>query len=763
MKRAAAVIACLAVALVVVGEPLADAVGPSITLSETPASPFEYISGSTVFYAPTGSNSGAFTVTAAALASSGIDSVDFPAVFGSDSATVSTTPFSHIYSWTSSASAGGTKTVTVTDGDSDSDTVDFTVTSDTTAPTGHSVALSGGPTYSTLSVPLLLDNGTDAGSGVDSASGAVERASAALSAGTCGTFGGYTAVTLSGGADTSVSTGNCYRYRYTVADNVGNRSAASPDSADAKVAAGTPTLVVAAPTEVSGGSDQFWIAASSTIWFRPAGSGSFSLNATASDPVSGIASVAFPDVSATSGWSSSTGGVDASSPYSSPVTYAWAAGAAAPGAQQVVATSGSGLTTSRTVTISADSTPPTGQTAALSGGPWYSKLSVPVTLGAGTDAGSGVDASRGAVERASAPLTNGACGAFGAYATVTLSGGADTGVSSGNCYRYEYKLADNVGNVSTASAASADAKVDATPPTAPSLTFAGLSNTAAVGNVVYFRPGGSGGFTLTAASSDSESGIVSRTFPAIAGFTVAGSGPSRTYSFTNAPSAASGPLAVTASNGAGLTSPGTSFTLVPDSKPPVVTVRCNGKPCFRTAYRKAVTVTLRASDGAGSGPGTIRYTTNGSAPTLARGVEYARPFSVRTLAQLKVRAYDRAGNASKPVAVTVRSLADKLVFSAPARLNVASSSRVVRARVTVSAQAIVTAGMTGPGLKKPLRWHFVLSRGTSVVQLKLPSSVKPRGTYTLVWTVRSGPRQMKAVSHVRRVVKAPPTAKSKNR
>ena len=50
-----------------------------------------------------------------------------------------------------------------------------------------------------------LDDGTDAGSGIDSASGVVERDSATLSNGSCGTLSGtWTPVTLSGGADTTV-------------------------------------------------------------------------------------------------------------------------------------------------------------------------------------------------------------------------------------------------------------------------------------------------------------------------------------------------------------------------------------------------------------------------------------------------------------------------------------------------------------------------------------------------------------------------------
>ena len=89
-------------------------------------------------------------------------------------------------------------------------------------PTGQSAALVGGPSYSTLSVPLSLNNGSDSQSGVDSSSGVVERASATLAGGSCGTFGTWSTVTLSGGADTTVATDTCYRYRYSVSDNVGN-------------------------------------------------------------------------------------------------------------------------------------------------------------------------------------------------------------------------------------------------------------------------------------------------------------------------------------------------------------------------------------------------------------------------------------------------------------------------------------------------------------------------------------------------------------
>jgi hypothetical protein len=633
VKRPAVLLACLATVCLVVSVGASQATVSSVTLTVTESSATEFASGSTLYYAPTAAT-GAFTVTAAAVTSSSLTSVDFPAITGmtGGGSVAAPGPYDGVYSWASAITTTGAQTVTVNDSDPSSTDADFTVTPDT-----------------------------------------------------------------------------------------------------------APTVIDTAPTEITGAADQYWVAATDTLWFRPAGAGSFTLNATADNATgSGIAQVAFPDISAVSGWAGSTGGADQATSYASPVAYAWTAGATAPGAKQVTATNNTGLTGTDTVTISADSTAPTGQTVALSGGPWYSTASVPLTLGNGTDPGAGVDASRGIVERASAPLTNSVCGTFGAFAAVTLSGGADTSVASANCYRYQYKATDNVGNVSTASAASADAKVDTTAPTTPNLLLTGFTNTASVGNVVYYRPAGSGRFTVTAASADSESGVASYNFPSIAGFTVLGSGPSRTFSFSDAPSAAPAAVTVTATNGAGLTSPGASFTLVPDPTPPTVTVRCNGKPCLTTTYAKAVAVTLSATDGAGSGVDTIRYTTNGTDPKVDGGIEYTRAFSVRSLARLRVRAYDKAGNASNAVVLAIRSAADRLVFSAPPRLVVKSRARYLFARVASTRRAVASATMTGPNLKTPHRWRFILGSGRTIVQLRLPARLAHTGRYRIVWTVKAG-------------------------
>jgi hypothetical protein len=400
-----------------------------------------------------------------------------------------------------------------------------------------------------------------------------------------------------------------------------------------------------------------------------------------------------------------------------------------------------------TFSLTLDTTPPSGQTVALLGGPGYSTLSVPLVLGQGSDSGAGVDPASGTVLRASAPLAGGVCGTFAAFAPVVLSGSTDTSVATASCYRYEYKVADRVGNVSAASAPSADAKVDVTPPTPPTISLTGLTNAAATGSTLYYRPGQSGSFAVAAGASDAESGVASYSFPAPAGFTVVGTGASRLYTFPAGTTPPATPLAVTATNGTGLSAASAGFTLVPDGAAPTVTVRCNGQPCSSTPYAKPVAVTIAATD-AGAGIRTIRYATDGRSPASEGASDYEGTIVVRSLTHLQVQAFDRVGNASPLVRLTVRSLADRLVLAAPARLAVGSRARSLVARVRASRRALVSAALRGPKLERPRRWQFILEPGASVVRIRLPGRLVPGGRYTLVWSARAGTRSASRTTRV---------------
>lgn len=88
------------------------------------------------------------------------------------------------------------------------------------------------------------------------------------------------------------------------------------------------------------------------------------------------------------------------------------------------------------------------------------------------DGAFGIKLSSPTIKRDVAPLTalTESCGAFpGTYATtVTLVGGTDTSITSGNCYRYAYLVSDKVGNVATSVGASV-AKVDTSGPQVTSI------------------------------------------------------------------------------------------------------------------------------------------------------------------------------------------------------------------------------------------------------------------------------------------------------
>ena len=508
------------------------------------------------------------------------------------------------------------------------------------------------------------------------------------------------------------------------------------------------------PSVSVGGSSPNEVVTGSTVYYAPTGTNSGSFTVSASWKGIGNPTYDFPNVFSD----------DPSPSAMSSHGYSWTAGASDSGSKTVTitgtttSTSSTGTTTTTTATtttgtasftVTPDTAPPSGQTVTLGGGPGFSTLSVPLVLKNGTDTGVGVDSSSGVVESASASLVNGMCGTFGPYATLTLSGSADTSVTTGKCYRYEYKIADRLGNLSALSAPSGDAKVDSTPPTLPALSFSGLTNSAASGSVVYYRPGAKGSFTVVAISSDPESAVASYSFPNSTSLTVVGSGSARTFEIPASQVGPAGPFTVTATNGTGLGSPAAAFSLQPDSVAPIATIQCNGKPCRPTAYQRDVTVTLGAKDAGGSGVGAIWYTIDGTTPSAGHGAEYGGPFVLRTRAVVRTRAFDRVGNASALETVTIHSTADRLSFTAPLRLNVATAAKYLQARVNTSKRIIVTAVLTGPGLRKAQQWRFILPSGPSIVRLRLPA-LSRTGRFRLVWHLSAGSQKVTKTSYVYR-------------
>jgi PKD repeat protein len=125
--------------------------------------------------------------------------------------------------------------------------ISSTVKVDRTAPT------------STTNVPAATNgavavtfSGADAGTGVNSTNGQLKRASATLTAlnNTCGAYSAFANIGSVGPAspfsDTTVSTGHCYEYEYTVADLAGNSTTSAPKAVDVNTT--KPSLTAATDT-----------------------------------------------------------------------------------------------------------------------------------------------------------------------------------------------------------------------------------------------------------------------------------------------------------------------------------------------------------------------------------------------------------------------------------------------------------------------------------------------------------------------------------
>jgi N-acetyl-beta-hexosaminidase len=145
--------------------------------------------------------------------------------------------------------------------------------------------------------------------------------------------------------------------------------------------------------------------------------------------------------------------------------------------------------------------------------------------------------------------------------------------------------------------------------------------------------------SVSLAATDTGSGV------AAIRYTTDGSDP------TGSSTLYSGPFNVSATttvryrawDAAGNVEPTNSRLIRIDSTPPVSSIACNGAACSSGWYNAAVSVSLSATD-TGSGVDTIRYTTDGSDPTIASPV-YLTPFTVSVTTTVRFRAWDLAGNA----------------------------------------------------------------------------------------------------------------------
>ncbi len=534
---------------------------PVMTLDQATGN--TWLSGTTAFINAQAANAGSFRVTATTSdPDTGIAKVTFPGPLGlSGGGDDTTSPYQTTYSWTAATTSLGALAVTAVNNVALTSTGTFTVTWDVTAPSVSAPTVIAGY-YSTASVPVTLPSATDGGSGVATGSVIVQRDSAALSAGTCATFPStWTPVTLSGGSDTTVVSGNCYRYRQLVSDNVGNQ-ATSAVSGTARIdtsAPSAPSLSIATTGNT--------YASGSIVFINPqvGRSGTFTVTATTSEPESTITNVTFPTLTGITG-----GGADTTSPYSA--AYTWSGAVTASGSQTVTALNAATLTSSSTFTVQPDTTAPTGGAITANSGSGTSSsatIALAVTAFAETGSATASGLSTSVVTRQSATLSSGTCGTTFTGSTV-VAGATDT-VSTGSCYRWVLTGTDRVGNAATAT--SGVVMVDTTAPSAPTVTLsAATGNSFISGTRVFVKPqaGFSGGFTVTATSADSNSGLNRITFPTPAGMTGGGDDTSSPYSATYSWSgaiAASGSQTVTAVNNTGLSAGGT-FTVTPDVTAP---------------------------------------------------------------------------------------------------------------------------------------------------------------------------------------------------
>src|SRR5207237_830467 len=157
------------------------------------------------------------------------------------------------------------------------------------APTGGAITANGGSAFNTTgTVALGKTDFTDSGSGL--ASNLITRATATLTANSCGSLSGATVVTISGGNDAATLPTGCSQYTLTGTDNAGNGATATSSVVKVDTTAPALTITASGANVSTNGTN--------SISFKTGGAGSFTI--TAADADTGITSTSFP--AAPTGW-----------------------------------------------------------------------------------------------------------------------------------------------------------------------------------------------------------------------------------------------------------------------------------------------------------------------------------------------------------------------------------------------------------------------------------------------------------------------------
>lgn len=259
------------------------------------------------------------------------------------------------FSWTAGTTSRPTGSATMTDVAGNTTTIAGALVNDSTGPAGVTIDAvglggTGGRYASSLTVTTALVKGTDDQSGIAAGAARTLRASATLGSGNGladGVCSAYGAMTPFGEADPGATVLDtvptdrwCYRYAYAVTDRVGNVTTAT--TPDVKVQATAPSSLMpglAAIVPVTGLAAQY--VTGTSVYYRSALSGSFTVSSSASDSFSGVANVAFPSIGGFAGGGVVTTPVTGTTFRS---TYSWAGNgaSASPGSQTLTATDHAG-------------------------------------------------------------------------------------------------------------------------------------------------------------------------------------------------------------------------------------------------------------------------------------------------------------------------------------------------------------------------------------------------------------------------------------